>query len=405
MEAQKLKTGDLVEVKVGDASCRVPVMHQPGQADGTLMVSLGYGRTKAGRVVHGMGEESHAVDRATKAIGGNAYALLKRGEVVTAEVRKVGTYDRLALLQTHNTQEGRPLARSTAFELWQKNPMSGNFIELDMPPEAFTLYPGWEYKGHKWGMVIDLNLCTGCNACVVACNVENNIPVVGKDEVWRRREMHWIRIDAYYEDDSPGKGKLTKHPDPEVVFQPVMCQHCDNAPCENVCPVIATSQSDEGLNMMTYNRCIGTRYCANNCPYKVRRFNWFNYKHNDLTMNLALNPDLTVRSQGVMEKCSMCAQRIYDGKRNAALEQRKPKDGEIRTACQSSCPTEAIVFGDVNDENSRVSQLDKDKRSYAMLEEINVRPAVQYMVKVRNRKATEAELKADERGKYYEKYK
>jgi molybdopterin-containing oxidoreductase family iron-sulfur binding subunit len=232
----------------------------------------------------------------------------------------------------------------------------------------------------------------------VACSTENNVPIVGKDEVWRRREMHWIRIDRYFDDarEDDGKpvrdGKNTTLDNPEVVFQPMMCQHCENAPCETVCPVIATSHSDEGLNIQTYNRCIGTRYCANNCPYKVRRFNWFNYKHRDLTMNLVLNPDLTVRSQGVMEKCSMCAQRIYEGKRNAAMDNRKPRDGEIRTACQQTCPTQAIIFGDKNDADTMVGRLErKDQRNFGVIAEINTRPAVTYLTKVRNRPAREWE--------------
>ncbi|MBK8207910.1 MAG: 4Fe-4S dicluster domain-containing protein [Planctomycetes bacterium] len=388
MANKGLEEGDLVEVKAGEATCKAPVVRMPGAAEDVVVLPLGYGRTHAGRIVHGMGEESEAVDPDRKSIGDNAYPLSVAG---FGSVTKVGSYHRLALIQTHDSQEGRPLAKDTALELWKQDQHSGNHHEI--PPVDVTLWKRWEYKGHKWGMVVDLNLCTGCNACMMACQVENNVPIVGKDEVWRRREMHWIRIDRYFEDtrNADGKGiqdgNQTTLENPEVVFQPMMCQHCENAPCETVCPVIATSHSDEGLNIQTYNRCIGTRYCANNCPYKVRRFNWFNYKHRDLTMNLVLNPDLTVRSQGVMEKCSMCAQRIYDGKRTSALHKTKPKDGQILTACQQTCPTQAIVFGDQNDKDSVVAKLGRDPRNYAVIAEINTRPAVTYLTKVRNRPA------------------
>ncbi len=381
-----LEEGDLVEVTADiggrKATCRVPVLRQPGATPGTVSIGLGYGRTKAGRIKHGLGVEADAVDEDTLAIGGRGYGFLGAGKAVFGSVSKVGKYHHLAKLQEHDSQEGRPLLKQTSFDLWKKNPANGNTHEI--PPVALTVWPRWEYKGHKWGMVVDLNSCTGCGACVVACSVENNVPIVGKEEVWRRREMHWIRIDAYYE-DAEHDGKLTNHENPEAGFQPMMCQHCENAPCETVCPVLATLHSEEGLNTQAYNRCIGTRYCANNCPYKVRRFNWFTYKYADLTMNLALNPDLTVRTQGVMEKCSMCAQRIYDGKRAAGLAGEKLRDGSIRTACQSSCPTNAIVFGDQNDPKSRVFELGKDARNYQVLAEINTRPAVTYLTKVRNR--------------------
>jgi molybdopterin-containing oxidoreductase family iron-sulfur binding subunit len=250
-------------------------------------------------------------------------------------------------------------------------------------------------------MMIDLNSCIGCGACVVACNAENNVPVVGKDEVFRRREMHWMRIDRYYssqgKDEYDYEGHEQPEENPEVVYMPLMCQHCNNAPCETVCPVVATTHSTEGLNQMTYNRCIGTRYCANNCPYKVRRFNWFSYPQNpEFPMNygttsdlgrMVLNPDVTVRARGVMEKCSMCVQRIQDGKLNAKKENRRPIDGEINTACAQSCPTDAITFGDMNDPLSKIGTLVReefDKRAYHVLEEINVRPSVGYLTKIRN---------------------
>jgi molybdopterin-containing oxidoreductase family iron-sulfur binding subunit len=393
IEAQGLTEGDIVEVKADingrSASCKVPVCRAPGMAEGVVAISTGYGRTKAGPITHGRGIEEDAVDPdmlkdGVHAIGGNAFPFVSTG-AVTGSVTKTGRSIKLAKISEHDSQEGRPILKQTSLEMWRKDKKSGNKQEIPNPD--ITLWPKWEYKGHKWGMVIDLNACIGCNACQVACSIENNVPVVGKEEVWRRREMHWIRIDTYYEDNdgSMFDGEQTKDANPEVGFQPMMCQHCENAPCETVCPVIATSHSDEGLNVQAYNRCIGTRYCANNCPYKVRRFNWFRYEHHNLTMNLVLNPDITVRSRGVMEKCSMCAQRIYDGKREAALHNVPIKDGSIQPACAQTCPTQAISFGDQNDQESRVAKLLTDPRNYAVLAEINTKPAVTYLTKVRNR--------------------
>ena len=331
----------------------------------------------------------NAFDLASYGSGGVIYAGLD------AKMQKTDKHIDLANVQGHHSMEGRQIVVEATLDQYMENPAANIHKH-----KIFSMWSGHEYKGHKWGMVVDLNACIGCSACQIACSIENNVPVVGKEEVWRRREMHWIRIDAYYEDDSPGDGDNTHMPNPEVGFQPMMCQHCENAPCETVCPVQAIVHTEEGLNAQAFNRCIGTRYCANNCPYKVRRFNWFRYEHHNLTMNLAINPDITPRSRGVMEKCSMCVQRIYEGKRVAALNDVEVKDGDITPACAQTCPTNAIVMGDLNDEDTRVAKLLKDPRNYAVLAEINTRPVVSYLTKVRNRppKATELALEGKSNG-------
>jgi molybdopterin-containing oxidoreductase family iron-sulfur binding subunit len=292
----------------------------------------------------------------------------------------------LALTQEHHTMEGREIVRETTLQEYIKDPHAGNEFHLHAESHHTTLYEEPEFDGYHWGLAVDLNKCTGCSACVIACQSENNIAVVGKEEVHRRRIMHWIRLDRYYS-EAPE--------DPKVYHQPVMCQHCDNAPCENVCPVSATNHSNEGINQMSYNRCIGTKYCINNCPYRVRRFNWFAYVNNqefDFHQNsslgkMVLNPDVTVRERGVVEKCSFCVQRIQEKKMLAKREERPITDGEIKTACVQACPSQALVFGDLNNPESKVSELFRNERNYHLLEELHTLPSVGYLTKVRNPKA------------------
>jgi len=269
----------------------------------------------------------------------------------------------------------RPIIQEASFTAFQKDRRAGHIATHSFGPEK--LYPTDHPKeGHHWAMAVDLTACTGCSACVIACQAENNISVVGKDEVHRRRDMHWMRIDRYYS----GEGD-----DVDVSHQPMMCQHCDNASCENVCPVLATVHTSEGLNAQIYNRCVGTRYCANNCAYKVRRFNWFRYQRNDELQNMVLNPDVTVRSRGIMEKCSFCVQRIQNAKTEAKRLGIPVSDESVQTACQQSCPAGAIVFGDINNPESRVSRLLRENpRAFRVLEEIDVDPSVHYLTQIRN---------------------
>ena len=406
------RQGTVIEVKVGNASVKGPVLLQPAMADETIAVALGYGRTNCGKAGNNVGFNAYPLVSMTGGVL-NYYAT---GVAVNKTVEDDYTF---ALTQTHHTMMGRDIVKETSLAAWLKDPKAGNPPELiaspegPKTPEELDLWktkdePGFDRINHAWGLGIDLNSCIGCGACVIACNAENNVPVVGKDEIGRAREMHWIRIDRYYTSDTTkenaeekGLGKLDMYGEmekpasdnPQIMFQPVMCQHCNHAPCETVCPVAATTHSSDGLNMMAYNRCVGTRYCANNCPYKVRRYNWFKYSDNDqfpYNMNdslgkMVLNPDVTVRSRGVMEKCSMCIQRIQYGRLDAKKEGRRPKDGEIKTACAQGCPTNAIVFGDFNDPNSQISELFKDERSYHLLASVGARPSVFYQTKVWNR--------------------
>jgi len=373
----KLSAGDTIFIN----DLEFPVFIQPGQAAGTFSVALGYGHTHLGKVADNVGVNAYPLCTSV-----NEIRYLFSTDV---KVSKSENKYELASTQMHSSMEGRPIVRETVLGSYLENPESGNELHQEFEKKHITLYKETEYKGHHWSMAIDLNKCTGCSTCVIACQAENNIPVVGKEQVAKTRIMHWIRIDRYYAGDEKN---------PEVVFQPLMCQHCDNAPCENVCPVSATNHSSEGLNQMAYNRCIGTKYCINNCPYKVRRFNWFRYATNskfDYNMNddlgrMVLNPDVTVRERGVVEKCSFCVQRIQEKKLLAKTENRPLADGEIMPACGHACPSSAIVFGDLNDPESNVSKLFKDPRNYHLLEELHTLPSVGYLTLVRNQDETNA---------------
>jgi molybdopterin-containing oxidoreductase family iron-sulfur binding subunit len=357
-----LKSEDAVELKYQGRTIVGPVWVMPGHADESVTVFLGYGRTRAGRVANGMGFDAGWIrPYATPWIG------------TGLDVRKTGEKWALAATQTHNSMEGRELVRVATLDEYRKNPQ---FAQADAEKNPLSLYPEVKYEGNSWGMAIDLNACTGCGGCVVACQAENNIAVVGKTEVRIGREMHWIRIDRYFEGDLD---------DPNTVHEPVMCMHCEDAPCEVVCPVAATVHSPEGLNEMVYNRCVGTRYCSNNCPYKVRRFNFRLYSDWETPSLFGMrNPNVTVRSRGVMEKCSYCVQRINAVKIDAEKQDRPVRDGEIVTACQQSCPSEAIVFGNINDPNSRVSKMKAKNLNYGLLEELNTRPRTTYQARLRN---------------------
>jgi len=357
-----IRTEDAVELKYQGRTIVAPAWVMPGHADESVTVFLGYGRTRAGRVGTGTGFDAGWIRPfSTPWIGAGL------------EVRKTGERWALASTQTQNTMESREPVRLATLADYQKNP---KFAQADAAENPLSLYPAVKYEGNAWGMAVDLNACTGCGACVVACVAENNIAVVGKKEVAIGRHMHWIRIDRYYE------GGID---DPETVHQPVLCQHCEDAPCEVVCPVAATVHSPEGLNEMVYNRCVGTRYCSNNCPYKVRRFNFYLYSDwNTPSLFGMRNPNVSVRSRGVMEKCSYCVQRINAVKIQAEEQDRPIRDGEILTACQQSCPSEAIIFGNINDPASRVAKLKANERNYKLLEELNTRPRTTYLAKLRN---------------------
>ena len=375
-----------VEISKGGRSVRLPVFVVPGHADDTVTLSYGYGRKTVGSV--GQGYVTREIfpwaEPERGKVGVDVYPLRTTADFgfgTGFTVKASGMMPRLATTQDHFEVAGRPFVREASIEEYRKEPSV--IAEMNEVPELIQLYESKDYsKGYQWGMAIDLNACIGCNACVVACQAENNIPVVGREGVMRGREMHWIRLDRYFSGTEE---------EPEAIVQPLNCLQCENAPCENVCPVAATVHSPEGLNDMAYNRCVGTRYCSNNCPVKVRRFNYFNY-HKDLenkpqleVMKMVYNPDVTVRMRGVMEKCTYCVQRIQEKKIAAKIDgRRQVRDGEIQSACQQTCPADAITFGDINDPNSRVSKLKKQQRNYAMLAEINIRPRTTFLAKLRN---------------------
>jgi MoCo/4Fe-4S cofactor protein with predicted Tat translocation signal len=366
-----LENSQVVELRYRGRTVKAPVWTLPGQADDTVTVHLGYGRTRAGRVGNGAGFDANLIRTSDAPWSGAGLELVK-----TRETRA------LACAQDHwsidQNAEARHLIRSVTVEEYAKEPEAIK-EQTENPPRDMTLYPNVKYAGHAWGMSIDLNSCIGCSACVVACVAENNIPVVGREQVAKGREMHWIRVDRYFSGAPQHSETIRAH------FQPLPCMQCENAPCEQVCPVAATVHSDEGLNDQVYNRCIGTRYCSNNCPYKVRRFNFLLYQDwNTPTFKLQRNPDVSVRSRGVMEKCTYCVQRIEGARITAHNEGREIRDGEIQTACQSVCPTQAIVFGDVNDPASAVSRLKAEHRDYALLGELNTRPRTTYLAEVKN---------------------
>jgi molybdopterin-containing oxidoreductase family iron-sulfur binding subunit len=363
-EAKKLSEGDVVKITVNGKSVTGPVFVVPGHAVGSATIFLGYGRKNSGRVGTDIGYNAYSIQDAAMPY------------VAAGSIDKTGDSVKLANTQEMQTMADRAPVRAAEWTEFKEHP---NFPTAEEPsvPKELTLYPNqWTYEGYKWGMSIDLNICTGCSACAIACQAENNIAVVGKDQVTRGRHMHWIRIDRYY------SGNLDT---PEIYNQPVPCMHCENAPCEVVCPVAATVHSQEGLNQMVYNRCVGTRYCSNNCPYKVRRFNFYLYSDWQTESMWGMrNPDVTVRSRGVMEKCSYCVQRIQEAKINTEKQQRRIRDGEILTACQQACPTQAITFGDLNDPNAKVTKQQALKRNYGLLDDLNTRPRTTYLGYVRN---------------------
>ena len=364
-----LKTEDMVELELNGKKVTAPIWIQAGHPDNSVAVFLGYGRRRAGRAGTGVGFDMYPLRHSATPWFAEGVKITKAG----------GTY-KLASTQGYQTMDtpngaSRPLVRETTLEEYRKEP---NFAKEEEPPTELTLYKPYPYEKepYAWGMAIDLNACVGCNNCIVACQSENNIAVVGKEQVLIGRHMHWLRVDAYYQGDRDN---------PKAYFQPVPCMQCENAPCEVVCPVGATVHSTEGLNDMTYNRCVGTRYCSNNCPYKVRRFNFLLFQDWETPQyKMMRNPDVTVRSRGVMEKCTYCVQRISEHRIDSEREDRKIQDRELQTACQQSCPANAIIFGNINDPNSRVSKLKAGARNYSLLADLNTRPRTTYLAEIRN---------------------
>lgn len=382
---KKISSNDVLVLKTATRTIELPAQIQPGMHKEAIGIAVGYGRTAVGAVGNGVGK--------------NAYVLSEKGVysgITITSLEKTGKTYKLACTQHHHmlspgfSYPDRPLVQSTTIEEYRKDPASGK-APSEIPKilkdgklvSATGANPVYAYPGYKWGMSIDLSSCTGCGSCVIACQVENNIPAVGRDEVRVGREMHWLRIDRYYIGDPDRPETL------QVAHQPMLCQHCDNAPCETVCPVLATVHSSEGINDMVYNRCVGTRYCSNNCPYKVRRFNWMQHWYNGAEGSkapryLGLNPEVAVRGRGVMEKCNFCSHRIAEAKIADENEGRVLKDGEVKTACQQSCAADAISFGNTNDKDAEVAKLSSGPRSYRVLEYLNVGPQVAYLTRVRS---------------------
>ncbi len=363
---EQLQNGDVIELTLRDRTINAPVWVQPGQAANSITLPLGYGRSIVGTVGRGVGFDAYPV-RTSDALWFSS----------GVKLRKTGRQHPLVSTQQHHDVSDRGILHDGTLEQFQANPEFARKAE-QLPGSEDTLYQPNEYpyRGYKWGMVVDLNTCIGCHACTIACQAENNIPVVGKQQVAVHREMHWLRVDTYHSGSSDN---------PQITHQPVPCMHCENAPCELVCPVGATAHDSEGLNLQIYNRCVGTRYCSNNCPYKVRRFNFLEY-NNGLSPSLKLvkNPDVTVRSRGVMEKCTYCIQRINAARINAELQRRTIRDGEVVPACAQVCPADAITFGNINDPNSRVARLKQSPLAYWMLGQLNTRPRTSYLAKLRN---------------------
>jgi len=355
-----IEHGGMGELRFRGRVLRTPMWILPGQADGCVTVHLGYGRTHAGIVGTGLGNNAYALQLSDAPWGGSGL-----------EIHKIDGRHVFSTTQSQQYMEGRDPVRFVT-----PDRISVELPKEEVPEPTETLYPAWKYDGPAWGMVIDLSACIGCSACTIACQAENNIPVVGREQVLRRREMHWIRVDRYFDGDNSA---------PRFLHQPVPCMHCENAPCELVCPVGATVHDHEGLNVMVYNRCVGTRYCSNNCPYKVRRFNFLKFNDTDSpTLKLMRNPNVTVRMRGVMEKCTYCLQRISAGRIAAEKEKRPIRDGEVVPACAQACPADAIVFGDIHDKASRVTALRESPRHYSLLAELNTRPRTTYLARLRN---------------------
>jgi molybdopterin-containing oxidoreductase family iron-sulfur binding subunit len=383
-----LEEDDIVELSVGNGKVKAPVIVAPGHPDNSVTVHLGYGREFAGRVGSGAGFNAYLIrtsDAPFYATGSIKKVEGKWGLAVTKSHFQDQRGKRFGeqgngnnSLEADEAISERGIIRYATLDEYKADPGFANEGENHPKTDKDTsLFPNWEYnEANAWGMSIDMNSCTGCNACIVSCYAENNIAVVGKQQVRIGRNMQWLRIDTYFEGDLAA---------PRAHFQPMACQHCENAPCEQVCPVGATVHTPEGLNMMVYNRCVGTRYCSNNCPYKVRRFNFLLYSDYETeSLKLSRNPDVTVRSRGVMEKCSYCVQRISAAKIEADKENRTVRDGEIVTACQQACPATAITFGNINDKGRRVAKLQADERSYQVLADLNTRPRTKYLAAVLN---------------------